>query len=50
MKMSLEQKEKVIEKLINFIERVSEGKTTSETETLVLPEVVNALVNLSSLG
>ena len=50
VKMSLEQKEKVIKDLIAFIERVSEGKTTSDTETLVLPDVVKALVNLSSLG
>lgn len=37
---------KVENALINFIERVSKGETTSEKETEVLPEVVNALADL----
>lgn len=41
------QKSKIENALIDFIERVSKGETTSEKETEVLPEVVNALANLT---
>jgi hypothetical protein len=43
--MTTNQEERVIEALVTFIERVAEGKATSETEIEVLPEVAKALVS-----
>lgn len=42
--MDQKQKDKVIEALVNFVVKVSEGNTTSETEVAVLPEVVKILL------
>lgn len=44
--MTTEQYKQVVDSLVNFVTRVSNGKATSETEIAVLPEVVNALSNL----
>lgn len=46
--MSVEQKKKITVALVDFIERVAHGNTTSETEIEALPEVVNALINLNN--
>lgn len=35
--------------LIEFIERVANGKATSDTEIAALPEVANALIRLIEL-
>lgn len=45
--MTKEQKEEVIDALVGFILRVSKGKTTSEKEVEVLPEVVSGLVAIN---
>ena len=37
----------IVESLVNFITRVSDGKVTSETEIAVLPEVVKALAEIT---
>lgn len=50
MAIEKQLKQQLVEALANFIIRVSEGKTTSEAEIAVLPEVVNALVNLANDG
>ena len=42
--MDKKQTDIVIEALVNFISRVAEGKTTSETEVAVLPEVAKILL------
>lgn len=42
------QYKQVIKALVGFIERVSDGKTTCETEVEVLPQVVEALNHLIS--
>lgn len=47
--MENEQERKVVEALVEFVERVAKGKTTSETEVKILPEVVNALANFIRL-
>ncbi len=44
--MTKEQCQDVVDALVNFIVRVSKGKTTSEKEVEVLPEVVSALATL----
>jgi hypothetical protein len=46
--MSDETKEKVEEALVNFIVRVSEGKTHCTTEIAILPEVVKALTDFNT--
>lgn len=46
--MTQEQKDSVIDALVGFIVRVSKGKTTSEKEVEVLPEVVSRLCAFSS--
>lgn len=45
--MNEEQEEQVTKALVEFITKVANGKTVSEAEILILPEVVNALTNLS---
>lgn len=44
--MTEKQIQKLETTLIKFIERVSKGDTTSETEVQVLPEVVRELIKL----
>lgn len=44
--MDQEQKNRVINALVNFIEHTAEEKTTSDMAISVLPEVVMALVKL----
>lgn len=45
--MTNEQWKQVEEALLKFVLRVSEGKTTSETEIEILPEVVKVLAEIS---
>lgn len=44
--MNNEQTKEVINALVDFVTRVSKGETTSETEVLVLPEIVKVLFSL----
>ena len=46
-RMTNEQWKQVEEALLKFVLRVSEGKTTSETEIEILPEVVKVLAEIS---
>ncbi|MBQ7984538.1 MAG: hypothetical protein IJ250_02750 [Bacteroidales bacterium] len=46
--MNKEQEEQVTKALVEFITKVANGKTVSETEIMVLPDAVNALTNLSN--
>lgn len=46
--MSNEQREKVIEALVDFVVRVAKSETATESEIAALPATVNALVNLES--
>lgn len=41
--MTPEQTKQVIDALVKFIVRAADGKTTSEKEVEILPEVVNSL-------
>lgn len=47
-KLSNEQREKVIEALVDFVVRVAKSETATESEIAALPATVNALVNLES--
>lgn len=47
--MDNEQIKRVVESLVKFVERVSEGKTTSGTEVAILPEVVSELSKITAL-
>lgn len=43
--MDKKQTDKVIDALVNFVIKVAEGDTTSETEVAVLPEVAKILLS-----
>jgi hypothetical protein len=43
--MDEKQKDKVIAALVDFVIKVAEGNTTSETEVAVLPEVAKILLD-----
>lgn len=47
-RMTNEQENEVIKALIDFVVRVSKGKTTSDTEVSVLPEVAKLLLNFDA--
>lgn len=47
--MTNEQEDRVVETLVNFVERVSKGIATSETEIAVLPEVAKVLFSSNKL-
>lgn len=40
-----EQEKRVVDALVDFVIRVAKGKTTSDTEVSVLPEVAKLLLN-----
>lgn len=44
-KMTDEQEKEVIDALVDFVIRVAKGKTTSDTEVSVLPEVAKVLLS-----
>lgn len=46
--MTDEQRSEVINALVNFITRVSNSETATETEVAALPATVNALVNFAT--
>lgn len=47
--MTNEQEDRIVETLVNFVERVSKGIATSETEIAVLPEVAKVLFSSNKL-
>lgn len=47
--MDNKQRKKVIDSLVNFIERVANEKRPTKAEVEVLPEVVNSLKNFCKI-
>lgn len=47
--MNKEQKDKVVAAMVEFIERVANGKATCGTEIAVLPQVAEVLIKITTL-
>lgn len=45
--MNTEQEKRTIDALVVFVEKVANGKATSETEVQVLPEIAKLLLSIN---